>query len=61
MTFKEEFKPSGQNRQKKQCIFDNIALYFKCGIDKNALIQTVFFDDFAHWERSLNWLFVLIL
>jgi len=30
--------PSGQNRP----IFDNMALYFECRINKKALLQTVF-------------------
>jgi len=28
-----------------------MALYFECRINKNALIHTVFFGDFAHWEH----------
>jgi len=31
----------GYNSQLK-CIFDNMALYFQCRINKNALLQTVF-------------------
>jgi len=27
---------------KKQCIFDNMALYFEYQIDENALLQTIF-------------------
>jgi len=26
-----------------------MALYFECRINNNALHQTVFFGDFAHW------------
>jgi len=40
------FLPSGQNLRKsspQECIFDNMALYyFKCRINKNTLLQTVF-------------------
>jgi len=34
---------------KKQSVgvFDNMALYFQCRINKNALLQT-FFGNFAH-------------
>jgi len=34
-----------QNRRKSsllECIFDNMALYFECGININALLQTAF-------------------
>jgi len=34
-------------------IFDSMALYFailQCRINKNALLQTVFFGNFAHWD-----------
>jgi len=31
-------EPSGQNRPK--CIFDNMALYFECRINKHALLHT---------------------
>jgi len=37
----------------KKGIFDNMALYCECRINKNALLQTpsdCFFGDFAHWE-----------
>jgi len=27
-----------------------MALYFECSINKNALLQTVFFGDFVHWD-----------
>jgi len=27
-----------------------MVLYFECKISKNALLQTLFFGDFAHWE-----------
>jgi len=30
------------------CIFDNMALYFECQINKTTLLQTVFFGDFSH-------------
>jgi len=29
---------------------DNMALNFECRINKNALLHTVFFGDFAHWS-----------
>jgi len=34
-------------------IFDKMALYFDCRINKNALLHTVFFGDFAHWVIPL--------
>jgi len=27
-----------------------MVLYFECKISKNALLQILFFADFAHWE-----------
>jgi len=30
-----------------------MALYFECRININALLRTVVFDDFAHWEAAL--------
>jgi len=30
-----------------------MALYFDCRINKNALLHTVFFGDFAHWVIPL--------
>jgi len=27
-----------------------MALYFQCRTNKNALLQTAFFGNFAHWE-----------
>jgi len=34
-----------------------MALYFECQINKNALLRTVFFGDFSHWEsfNTLNY------
>jgi len=35
--------PVGKNAEKVcKCIFDNMARYFECQINKNALLQTVF-------------------
>jgi len=33
-----------------------MTLYFECCINKNSLLQTVFFffGDFAHWFGTLN-------
>jgi len=31
---------------RSECIFDNIALYYECRINKNALLQTVFLPIF---------------
>jgi len=29
-----------------------MALYFECRINKNTLLLTVFFGDFAHWDAG---------
>jgi len=31
-----------------------LARYFECRINKDTLLQTVFFGDFAHWLLVLN-------
>jgi len=44
------YKIACNNRRKsslQECIFDNMALY---RININALFQTVYFGDFAHWD-----------
>jgi len=45
----------GKIAEKAVCrsVFDNMALYFECRINKNALLQNVFFGDFAHWVMSI--------
>jgi len=37
----------------QECIFDNMALYFQCQINKNPLLR-LFFGDFAHWDTALS-------
>jgi len=32
-------------------IFDNIALYFECQINKKYTPSDCFFGDFSHWEK----------
>jgi len=45
----------GKIAEKAVCgsIFGNIALYFECRINKNTLLRTAFFVDFAHWVLLL--------
>jgi len=43
--------PSGQNRRKSSLyegIFDNMAMYFECRINKKRTSSHSFFGDFAH-------------
>jgi len=37
----------------RKSVFLTTALYFECRINKNALLQTVCFGDFAHWVRAV--------
>jgi len=41
----------GKIAEKAVCrsVFYNMAQYFDCRINKNALLQTFFFADFTHW------------
>jgi len=41
----------GKITEKAVCtdIFDNMALYFECRINKTILLQSVLFSDFSHW------------
>jgi len=41
----------GKIAEKAVCRSDNMGLYFECWINKNAPLQTVFFGDFAYWDR----------
>jgi len=34
-----------------------VAQYFECRISQNALLQTVFFGDSAHWVRTVTYYF----
>jgi len=48
-TMNTQWAKSQKKKPVKECIFDNIALYFKCQINKNTLLQTAFFGDFVQW------------
>jgi len=53
--------PMGKFAEKAvgRSVFNNMALYFECRIYKNALLQTVFFGNFAHWVFKRVSLFII--